>query len=527
MPHHPTDGAGGRDRPGSEEQSRAAAGCRARRPRGLSGRGVRGDRGRRPLHGRARGALRAAAPLLLTLLCVFVFLLGLTSLAFGAQAAAGQEAGAVWLTRVEGIIDPALANYLVDVMADAADANAAALVIEIDTPGGLDSAMREIIQAEIDSPIPIVFYVFPQGARAASAGVYILYGSDVAAMAPQTNLGAATPVSLTGDMDEDLRNKVVNDAAAYIIGLANSHERNAEWAEQAVREAVSLPAEDALDQDVIEFVAPDLNSLLAQIDGYVTVPKGLTLQTAGAPIHEVSMGWIARFLHLIANPDVAYILLTLGVLGIIMEFSTPGFGASGIAGVIAIILGLYSFQVLPVNWAGFALVILAVILLVAELFVQSSGVLGIAGVAALILGGLLLFDTTGAPFLRVNWVVLAIAGIFVLAFFFLVISKAAKAIRQPHATGMGSMVGETGVVVSPLTPEGMIKVRGEIWRARSQGGDLPKDQAVEIVAAEGLTLIVRPVEAPSEASPPLGPPGAAPPSVKRHSIKRPKQQEGA
>lgn len=505
MPHHPSDGAGGTNCPSRDGPSHG------RPNRGHASRSRRSRCGPRRDRLNVRGALRAAAPLILTLLCVLMFLLGLTSLAFG--AAARQEAGAVWLTRVEGIIDPALANYLVDVMNDAADADAAALIIEIDTPGGLDSSMREIIQAEINSPIPIVFYVSPQGARAASAGVYILYGSDVAAMAPQTNLGAATPVSLTGDMDEDMRNKVVNDAAAYIIGLANSHQRNAEWAERAVREAVSLPAEEALEQDVIEFVAPDLNSLLEQMDGYVTVPKGLTLQTAEAPIHEVSMGWIARFLHLISNPDVAYILLTLGVLGIIMEFSTPGFGASGIAGVIAIILGLYSFQVLPVNWAGLALVILAVILLVAEIYVQSSGVLGIAGVAALILGGLLLFDTAGTPFLRVNWIVLAIAAIFVLAFFFLVITKAARAIRQPHATGMQSMVGETGVVISPLTPEGKIKVRGEIWKARSQGGDLLKDQAVEVVATEGLTLIVRPLEAPLNAAPP--------------NVKRPKQQEEA
>jgi membrane-bound serine protease (ClpP class) len=450
--------------------------------------------------------------LLATLLAALTLLLGLTATVAPAFAAPAAQAasdpaegptGEVWVTRVGGIIDPALSGYLVDTMADAANAQAAAIVIELDTPGGLDTAMREIIQAELDCPIPVVFYVYPQGARAASAGVYILYGSDVAAMAPQTNLGAATPVALTGEMDDTMKAKVTNDAAAYIIGLANSHGRNAEWAEKAVREAVSLPAEDALAQNVIEFIAPDLPALLHAIDGYVTTPKNLTLHTAGAPIREVGMSWVAKFLHAIASPDIAYILMTLGVLGIILEFSTPGLGASGITGVIAIILALYSFQVLPVNIAGIALIILALILFVAEIKIQSHGVLGIGGAAALVVGGMMLFNTS-AGFLRVSWQVLLIAAAFMVAFFFLVVTKAAKAIRLPHATGLESMVGKTGVVVVPLTPDGKVKVQGELWKARSQAGDLLKDQPVEVLATEGLTLIVRPVEAPAGTAPAPG-----------------------
>jgi membrane-bound serine protease (ClpP class) len=455
-----------------------------------------------------RGALRAAAPLLVTLLATLSLLLGLSAAFYGAtahaetlpvgsaqvaaaQAAGAQTPGEVWVTKVSGIIDPALSGYLVDTMADAAAAQAAALVIQLDTPGGLDSSMRAIIQAEIDSPIPIVFYVYPQGARAASAGVYMLYGSDVAAMAPQTNLGAATPVSLNGGMDETMARKVTNDAAAYIIGLANSHGRNAEWAEKAVRDAVSLPAEDALSQNVIEFVAADLPALLQAIDGYVTTPKNLTLHTAGAPVKHVGMGFITRFLHAIANPDIAYILMTLGMLGLILELATPGLGASGVTGVIALILALYSFQVLPVNLAGIALIVVALILFVAEIKIQSHGILGIGGAAALVLGGLLLFDTS-APFLRVSWQVLTVAVVFVLGFFFLVVTKAARAIRLPHATGLESMVGVSAVVITPLLPEGTVRVHGEIWKARSEVGNEPKGQTVEVVSTQGLTLLVRP-----------------------------------
>lgn len=455
----------------------------------------------------ARGARRAGMARRMVLLAVLalsssIFVAGillLPSSSWPATAALGavtetetpeNAAGAVWVTRVDGIVDPAMAGYLVKTMKQAAEAQAAALVVELDTPGGLDSSMRDIIQAEIDSPIPIVFYVYPQGARAASAGLYILMGSDVAAMAPQTNLGAATPVSLTGDMDETMKNKVVNDAAAYIVGLATSHGRNAEWAEKAVREAVSLPAEEALEQNVIDFVAADLPALLEAIDGYVTTPKNLTLRTSGAPIKEVSMGWVQSFLHTIANPDIAYILMTIGVLGIIMEISTPGLGVSGIAGVICLILAFYAFQVLPVNIAGIALIVLALALYIAELKIQSHGILGIGGTAALIVGGLLLFDTS-VSYLRVSWLVLAIAGVVAFLFFTLVVGKVARSMRRPHASGVESLVGAAGVVVSSLTPQGQVRLHGETWKARSEEGDLLKDEPVEVLRVEGLTLVVR------------------------------------
>ncbi|HLA80824.1 MAG TPA: nodulation protein NfeD [Thermoleophilia bacterium] len=404
--------------------------------------------------------------------------------------AAAQTGGEIWVTRVRGIIDPALSGYLVKTMQQAADAAAAAIVIEIDTPGGLDTSMRDIIQAELDSPVPVIFYVYPQGSRAASAGVYILMGSDVATMAPQTNLGSATPVSLDGEMDETMKAKVVNDAAAYIKGLASTHGRNATWAERAVRESVSLPAEEALAQNVVDFVASDLPSLLRAVDGYVTVPKGITLHTIQVPIHEVSMGWIQRFLHAIANPNIAYVLLTIGVLGIILEFTTPGLGVSGIAGVIALLLGFYSFQVLPVNLVGIAFVVLAMILYLAEIKIQSHGILGIGGTAALIAGGLLLYDTS-ASFLKVGWPVLIVAALIVLGFFTIVVRAAARAMRRPHATGIESLAGTAGVAISPLDPEGQVRIKGEIWRARTEGDSLVRDDSIEVVRSEGLTLIVR------------------------------------
>jgi len=415
----------------------------------------------------------------------------------GAPPGAAAQTGAapVWMTKVSGIIDPALAGYLTKTMKQAADAGAAALVIEIDTPGGLDTAMRQIIQGELDSPIPVVVYVYPEGARAASAGVYILMGSDVAAMAPQTNLGAATPVALGGTMDDIMKAKVTNDAAAYIIALATNHGRNATWAEEAVRKSVSLPADQALAQNVVDFVEPDLPSLLTAMDGFVTQPKGLTLHTAGAPVKEVEMGWMATFLHAIANPDIAYILMTLGVLGIIFEIATPGIGAAGIAGVIALLLSFYSLAVLPVNFVGIALIVLAMIMFIAEIKVQSHGILGIGGAVALILGGLLLFNTS-ASYLKVGRPVLIIVALLALAFFTLVVAKARGAMRRPQATGLTSLVGAQGVTLSPLDLQGQVRVRGEIWKARTEGESLLRDERIEVLRVEGLTLVVRRLTGP-------------------------------
>jgi membrane-bound serine protease (ClpP class) len=433
---------------------------------------------------------RPARALLIALLLV---LLGLVLLWQGDRpdAARAQETGnTVWVTSIDGVIDPVLANYVERTISRAQEAGAHALIVELDTPGGLDSSMRQIISAEIDSAIAVVFYVYPQGSRAASAGVYILMGSDVAAMAPQTNLGSAHPVAMGGEMDEEMQRKVVNDAAAYIRGLAIRHERNAEWAEQAVRESVNLTAEEALEENVIEFVAEDLDDLLQQMDGYVTVPKGITLATADAAIHRVSMGWHERLLHAVVNPNVAFILMLIGIYGLIFELQSPGLGIGGAIGLISLLLAFYAMQVLPVNFVGVALIVVAVILFVVEVIVPSFGALAAAGTVALVLGALLLFDAPEA-FLRVDWTVIAIAVAVTVGFFLVVLRAVSRAMRSPTSVGVSSLVGEKAEVRLMLAPVGQVFVRGELWRARAEDGPIPEGEMVEVTAVDGMVLTVR------------------------------------
>ncbi len=441
---------------------------------------------------------------LIVAIAMLVVALGLSA----AHAMPEEQAPQVWVARVDGVIDPPLATFLTKTMARAAEANAVALIIELDTPGGLDSSMRQIIQGELAAPIPVVIYVWPEGARSASAGVYIMMGADVAAMAPKTNLGAAQPVSLGGEMDEEMKKKVVNDAAAYMRGLAQGSGRNADWAEQAVRESVSLTAEEALAQNVIDFVAADRSSLLAQMDGFTTKAKGLELRTAGAEVVEVGMSWWERLLHVLANPEIAFILLTIGIYGIIFELQTPGLGVGGVLGGLCILLGLYSLQILPVNYLGLALMVLAVGLFVAELFVQSYGLLAVGGTVALVFGGLLLFDVP--DFLRVSWWVLGTVGACTLGFFALVLTAAMRARRAQPQTGRESVVGMRAVVVRPLDPIGTVRLQGELWRAvlesaeaeaepqvQGSGGqqvaesEFSAGETVVVVGLDGLTLRVR------------------------------------
>jgi len=390
-------------------------------------------------------------------------------------------------------VDAPLAGYLARTIGRAAEAGAAALVIELDTPGGLDSAMRQIIQAETEAPLPVVVYVSPTGARSASAGVYIMMGADVSAMAPQTNLGAAQPVSLTGEMDEAMRTKVINDAAAYMRGLAEAGGRNATWAEQAVRESVSLTATEALEQHVIDLVARDFDDLLHQMDGFATAAKGLVVGTAGAGVVEVEMPWWERLLRVIANPEIAFMLLLVGVYGVVFELSAPGLGVSGVLGFVCILVALYGLQLLPVNWFGFALVLLALAFYVAEAFVASFGLLAVAGTVCLVLGGLLLFDLP--QFFRVSWWVLGPAAVVSIGFFGFVVRAALRDRRKPARGGPEDMVGNVAVVLTPLAPQGQVRVRGQIWSAfvAEPAEALPVEpgEVVEVVSLKGLRLGVR------------------------------------
>lgn len=432
----------------------------------------------------------------------------------GASAAPG----AVVRLQVDGVIGPASADYLVRGLAKAVDEGAQLVLIQIDTPGGLDTSMRAIIKAILASPIPVASYVAPGGARAASAGTYILYASHVAAMAPGTNLGAATPVAIgmpgtpskpPGEAGKDgaaeqsptdaMTAKQVNDAAAYIRGLANMRGRNAEWAEQAVREAVSLSAEEALEQKVIDYLARDLSDLLRQLDGKTLQAAGVevTLATAGAPLISHAPDWRTRLLAVITNPSVALILMMIGVYGLFFEFSNPGSGVGGVLGGISLILALYALQLLPVNYAGVALILLGIAFIAAEAFLPSFGVLGIGGVVAFVFGALILIDTDvpgfGIPLALIVTLALTSAGL-ILA----ILGMALKARRRQQVAGDSGLVGSLVAVAAVQAEDpcsGWVALQGERWQVQGRE-PLRPGQRVRVTARQGVQLQVSAVDEP-------------------------------
>ena len=361
---------------------------------------------------------------------------------------------------IEGAIGPATDDYVARALESAAEGGAEMVVIRIDTPGGLDTAMRGIIKNISNSSIPVATYVAPTGARAASAGTYILYASHIAAMAPGTNLGAATPVQIGGisppgpkkkekekdqadNADNDsMKKKVINDAAAYIRGLAELHNRNEEWAEKAVREAASIPASEALKLNVIDIIASDMADLLKQMDGREVLLQGQkrTLNTAGLSIRQLDPDWRSRLLSVITNPNIAYILMLIGIYGLILEFYNPGSIVPGTVGAIALLLALYSFQLLPVNYAGIALILLGVALMVAEAFQPSFGILGIGGLAAFVIGSVILIDTDLPGFGIDISVIITFAATSAVIFIFIV-GIAIKARRRPVVSGVEELIG--------------------------------------------------------------------------------------
>ncbi len=397
----------------------------------------------------------------------------------------------VYVARVEGIIAPSLAEFFVSAIRKAEDGGGHAIIFELDTPGGLDTSMRIIIKEILRSPAPVIIYVSPSGARAASAGAFITIAAHVAAMAPGTNIGAAHPVQMGGgEADEEMTRKVENDAAAYIRGLAERRGRNATWAEDAVRKSVSATATEALRLKVIDVVAENRADLLAKIDGR-TVETGagkITLKTKTARIVEVEMSFRDKILSVISNPTIAYILLILGMAGLYFELSTPGAILPGVLGGICLILAFYAFQTLPINYAGLLLIILGVILFIAEVKVVSNGILTIGGMAAMILGSLMLIDSP-APFLQIS--LSAILGVTAAttAFFVFAIGAVFRAHRRQPATGREGLVGQVGVARTRLNPDGLIFIRGEIWNATCAEGVEPGQQ-VQVTSVAGLKLKV-------------------------------------
>ena len=386
-------------------------------------------------------------------------------------------------------VNPVTQEFVTDEIERANRDRYDAVVILLDTPGGLAESMREITKAELESRVPVIVYVSPDGARAASAGVWIGQAADILAMAPQTNIGSSTPINLGGsDIQGDLRRKAVNDAAASLRVLARSHGRNVRWADAAVRRASNLAADEALARNVIDVVAPTLPALLERIDGRTTKPKAIVLRTAGAQVERVEMSLWERILDTLVDPNIIVLLMSLGALGLAVELWHPGLVFPGTAGAVSLIVGLFGLQVLPISWAGLLLILLGLAFFAAEPFVVSHGALALAGAACFAFGALMLFDPAGEHYEVSKWLAFGIAGTLA-AFTAALVAKVVQVRRRPVAVGVERLAGERGRV----RPDGYVAVNGELWRARtSNGAELrPGDEVVVERVDEGLVLAVR------------------------------------
>jgi len=408
-----------------------------------------------------------------------------------ASAQPPAAAATVATLQIDGVITPITVRLVATAVERARTEGAAALVIQLDTPGGLERSMRSVVRDLLNAPIPVIVYVSPTGARAASAGAFITLAAHIAAMAPATNIGAAHPVAAGGgSIDKESMRKIENDAAAFIRTVARERGRNVEWAEKAVRASVSATEQEALKLGIIDLVAASLTDLLDKVDGRTvrTAAGTVTLHTRGATVRPIGIGFRDRFLALITDPNIAYILLMLGMLGLFFELANPGVILPGIIGGISLILAFFAFQSLPINWAGFLLILFGIVLLIAEVKVASHGVLTIGGVIAIILGSMMLVSTPELP-LRVSWgvivpVVAATVGIFVFA-----VGAGMRAqLRRPW-TGMEGLLREVGVTQTALEPEGQVLIHGEIWRAVADAG-IPAGERIRVVGVDGLTLRV-------------------------------------
>ena len=452
-------------------------------------------------------------------LLILILVLMMKQMAYGKCAAAllvvclsllsGQGRAEVWSIGIEGAIGPATADHLIRGLAQAEAADAELVVLRIDTPGGLDLAMREMIKAILASTVPVAGYVAPSGARAASAGTYLLYATHIAAMAPGTNLGAATPVQIgapgipelpdsepEGSSDgppvpaTPMERKIVNDAVAYIQSLAQLRGRNAEWPEKAVREGASLSAEDALALGVIDLITPSVHDLLEQLDGRQVEIGGatVTLATQGVLVHEHPVDWRSEFLAVITNPNIAYVLMLVGIYGLIIEFYNPGFGVPGVVGAVCLLLALYAFQVLPISYSGLALIILGIGLMTAEAFAPSFGILGLGGIVAFVVGSIMLMDTQ-LPGYQIAMPMIAAFAVFSVAVLVFALGMVLRARRQAVRTGLGHLLGNIATVEAVNDGIAWARLDGELWET-SCAEELEPEDTVVVNAIDGVTLQV-------------------------------------
>jgi membrane-bound serine protease (ClpP class) len=406
-----------------------------------------------------------------------------------------EGAGPLYVGTIDGPIGPATKDYANRVLREADNADATCVILTMDTPGGLSVSMRDMIKDIMGSRVPVVVYVSPAGARAASAGALISLASHVAVMAPGTNMGAAHPVSIGGgsDTNDVMEEKVTNDAAAYARSLATQRGRNVEWAEKVVRESISSTAEEALEDNVIDLIAASLDDLIAALDGRTveTQFETVTLRTAGAPVVDVPLSNREKFLAKISDPNIAYLLMLVGIFGLIFEFQNPGAFFPGIIGVIALVIAAFALQMLPVNFTGLALIVLAIIMFVVEIKVPSHGALTVGGVIAMLVGSIMLIDSP-LPFMKVSLSVIIPSVIFTALFFLFAVGLGLKAQRRKVSTGQRGIAGERGVARSAVHESGSVFVHGEHWNAYSDDA-IAEGSDIEVVSVEGMKLKVRAV----------------------------------
>lgn len=400
---------------------------------------------------------------------------------------------------VKGVISPAIQDYVERGITEAEESHAKLIILELNTPGGLESSMRGINEAIIKSTVPIIVFVYPSGAHAASAGTFIAYAGHLVAMTPGSNIGAASPVDILAttttspDKLTTEQKKVINDAAAYIRSLAQMHGKNEKWAESAVRESASISTNEAKNLKVIDIIANDYPDLLQKLhDQPVKVQGGtVKLDTKNIKLVTISPGWRYQFLSFITNPNIAYLLLLIAIYGIFFEFSTPGMVLPGVAGVIALLLVLYAFQIMPINYAGLTLILVGIVFMVCEVYIATFGIVGFAGAIAFIIGSIMLFDFND-PHYQLTRILIILMCVLTLTFFFVVLNLAIRSHKKEIVTGKEGLIGKEGVVLEVMNEQTVVQVLGEIWEAKAQQM-LNRGQKVKVIGISGLVLIVKPL----------------------------------